>query len=108
MIRPFGDTNLFEIAINKLLKSKIPKENLYIAIGDKELIEITSKYDVNIFQVKNKVIVSQNSKKIIIKKTGIGNKNYEFANDRPASYGIIAIIFAIIAGLIAATAFRRL
>tara|TARA_B100000579_G_scaffold96883_1_gene76855 strand:- start:130 stop:888 length:759 start_codon:yes stop_codon:yes gene_type:complete len=69
---------------------------------------IPGKYDVNIFQVKNKVIVSQNSKKIIIKKTGIGNKIYEFANDRPAYYGIIAIVFAIIAGLIAATAFRRL
>ena len=62
----------------------------------------------DLFSIKDKVIVSQNNKTIIIKKTGIGNKIYEFANDRPASYGIIAIIFAIIAGLIAATAFRRL
>ena len=65
-------------------------------------------YDVNIYQIKNKIIVSEKNKKIIIKKTGIGNKIFEFAHDHPASYGIISIMMAILAGLVAATAFRRL
>jgi len=65
-------------------------------------------YDVNIYQVKNKIIKSKKNKKIIIKKTGIGNRIFKLAHKQPATYGIVCIIFAIFAGLMAATAFRRL
>lgn len=58
MIRPFGDSNLFEIAIKKMLSLNIPKENIYIAIGDKELIDIAKKYNVNIFYRSEKSINS--------------------------------------------------
>ena len=46
--------------------------------------------------------------KIVIKKTGIGNKIYNFAQKQPVFYGILSIIFAVISGIMAATAFRRL
>ena len=59
MIRKFGDTTLFELAIQKLKQSKIPKDNLYIAVGDLELIEIAKKYDVNIFYRTEKSINSE-------------------------------------------------
>lgn len=53
MTREFGDTCLFENAINILINTKnIPNKNIYLAIGDKELIDIAKKYenkDVNIF-----------------------------------------------------------
>ena len=50
MTRNIGNTTLFDIAIKKLLNSNlIPKKNIYVAIGDKELIDIAKKYDVNIF-----------------------------------------------------------
>jgi len=49
MIRPFADSCLFEIAIKKVLSSKIPKENFYVSILDKELEEIALKYKVNMF-----------------------------------------------------------
>ena len=50
MIRPFNDTNLFEIAIKKVLNSNlIPKDNFYVSICEPELIEIANKYDVNIY-----------------------------------------------------------
>ena len=65
-------------------------------------------YEVDIYQIQNKVIASEKNKKIIIKKTGIGNKIFQFAHDQPITYGILCIFFAIFAGLIAATAFRRL
>ena len=41
MLRPFADSNLFEIAVNKVLKSSIiPKENFYLGVMDNELINI--------------------------------------------------------------------
>tara|TARA_R110000751_G_scaffold6403_4_gene27323 strand:+ start:10080 stop:10769 length:690 start_codon:yes stop_codon:yes gene_type:complete len=50
MLRPFANSNLFEIAINKLLKSKIiPKDNFYLSIMDQELIDIANKCGVNYF-----------------------------------------------------------
>ena len=65
-------------------------------------------YNVEIFQVKNNSIINEDNKQIIIKKTGLGNTIYKFAIKQPSLYGIISIIFAVLAGLIAATAFRRL
>lgn len=44
MLRPFADTTLMDLAIDKILQSKIiPKENFYLHIGDKELIELAEK-----------------------------------------------------------------
>jgi len=69
---------------------------------------IPGTYNVTIFQIKNKVIISEKNKLINIKKSGIGEKVFEFANNEPAAYGLLSILFAIISGLIAATLFRRL
>ena len=50
MLKPFADSNLFEIAINKVLKSSIiPKDNFYLSIMDQELINIAIKYNINYF-----------------------------------------------------------
>ena len=65
-------------------------------------------YNVNIIQVKNKKIINEDNKIIVIEKTGIGNQIYKFAQNKPSIYAIICIIFAVISGIIAATAFRRL
>ena len=69
---------------------------------------IPGEYDVTIYQIKNKTIISRKNKTINIKKTGVGEKIYEFAQHQPASYGLLSIIFAVLSGLIAATLFRRL
>ena len=50
MLRPFADSNLFEIAIKKVLSSNIiPRDNFYLSIMDDELIDIAKKYGVNYF-----------------------------------------------------------
>ena len=50
MLKPFAGSNLFEIAIKKILSSKvIPKKNLLLSIMDDELIEIAKKHGVNYF-----------------------------------------------------------
>lgn len=50
MLRPFADSNLFTIAIDKILQSKIiPKDNFYLSIMDEELVNIAKKYNINYF-----------------------------------------------------------
>ena len=75
---------------------------------ESNLLKIREITDVKIYQVKDKIIVGEKNKKIIIKKTGIGEKIYQWAQNDPAYYGIVCILFAIFAGLVGATAFRRL
>ena len=51
MIKPFGGSNLFQIAINKILASSIiPKQNFYVSIYEEELKEIANKSKVNIYE----------------------------------------------------------
>jgi CMP-N-acetylneuraminic acid synthetase len=47
MFRPFANSTLLEIAIDKILQSSIiPKENFYLHIGEEELINIAKKKDI--------------------------------------------------------------
>ena len=51
MIKPFGDTSLFEIGCKKLLESNvIPNENIYVSVYEQELVDIAKKCDINIFK----------------------------------------------------------
>lgn len=50
MLRPFANSNLFTIAVKKILQSKvIPKNNFYLSIMDKELVDIAKKNNINYF-----------------------------------------------------------
>lgn len=50
MLKSFADSNLFEIALNKLIQLKtVPNQNIYVSIYENELKEIANKYNVNIF-----------------------------------------------------------
>ena len=69
---------------------------------------IPGKYNVAVYQIKNKVIVSKKNRVINIKKSGIGEKIYKFAHQKSAAYGLLSILFAVLSGLLAATIFRRL
>ena len=64
-------------------------------------------YMVNVYQIKNNVILNKKKKKITLKKSGIGSKIYDFAHNNSAAYGLFVIIFAILSGFFAATLFRR-
>ena len=51
MIKDFNGTNLFSIAIDKVLDSEvIPKDNFYVSICEDELIEIANDKGVNIYE----------------------------------------------------------
>jgi CMP-N-acetylneuraminic acid synthetase len=47
MLKPFANTTLMNLAIDKILQSKIiPKENFYLHIGDEELVELANKKEI--------------------------------------------------------------
>tara|TARA_Y100000310_G_scaffold284773_1_gene307764 strand:- start:3614 stop:4306 length:693 start_codon:yes stop_codon:yes gene_type:complete len=51
MIKDFNGTNLFSIAIDKVLNSElIPKDNFYVSICEDELINIAKSKGVNIYK----------------------------------------------------------
>lgn len=62
MLKPFLDSNLFEIAINKLLNSNvIPKENIYVSVFEDELKDIAKKYNLNIYHRSEESANNDNS-----------------------------------------------
>jgi len=54
MIRPFAGTTLMDIVLEKLQQSKIPNQNVWCAVYEKELKEICKKYPFNIFERSEK------------------------------------------------------
>ncbi len=49
MIRNFGNSNLFEIGLQKLVNSTVaPNSNIYASVCDDELVKIAEKYPINI------------------------------------------------------------
>ena len=68
---------------------------------------IPGEYKVNVYQIKNNLILNNKEKVITLKKSGVGSQIYNFAHKNAAAYGLFAIIFAILSGFLAATLFRR-
>ena len=103
LIKIKKNTNFYKEYKIKIVDNKLFQTRIFFPSNT-----IPGTYDINIYQIKDKKIISEKNKKIIIKKTGVGNKIFNLAHNEPIIYGIICIVFAILAGLLAATAFRRL
>ena len=65
MIEPIGDTCLIEILINKLKKSKIPKEDIFIASPDEEIKDITNKHKLNFIKRSKESNEEENDIRVI-------------------------------------------
>lgn len=104
--------NLIKITKNKELFKEYKLNNVENKLFQTRVFfpsnTIPGNYKVTIFQVKNKSILSKKNKLIKIKKSGIGEKIFEFAHNQSAAYGLLSILFAVLSGLIGATIFRRL
>ena len=68
---------------------------------------IPGEYKVNVYQIKNNLILNNKEKIITLKKSGVGSQIYNFAHKNAAAYGLFAIVFAVLSGFLAATLFRR-
>lgn len=64
-------------------------------------------YMVEVFLVKNGIVVGAQTTPLSINKTGVLAEIFFFAYDNPATYGVLAIVFAVLAGLGANAAFRK-
>ncbi len=64
-------------------------------------------YTVEVFLVQDGTVVSAQTTPLYINKTGVLAEIFSFAHDYSAAYGILAIIFAVLAGLGANAVFRK-
>lgn len=64
-------------------------------------------YDVDFFLLRDGKLIAQKSAALFINKAGFERTIFDLANNRPAVYGLIAILLAVMGGWIAATVFRR-
>lgn len=64
-------------------------------------------YTVEVFLIKDGEVVSAQQTPLYIKKTGALAEIFFFAHDYAALYGILAIVFAVLAGLGANAVFRK-
>jgi CMP-N-acetylneuraminic acid synthetase len=80
MIKPFSDTTLIELGIQKVLDSKIiPEENFYVSVYEKELKDIVKDNGVQLYE---RSYESVNSEKSI-------TKVYEWHDKLPYKYVIL-------------------
>ena len=77
MLKKFCESNLFEILLTKLQNSKIinPK-NVYLSIYEKELTDISKKFNFNVYSRSQKSANEDNDIKVI----------YEWYNKLPHKY----------------------
>lgn len=64
-------------------------------------------YTAEVFLFRNRELVSRDLASLSVRKIGIESAIYNFAHQRPLAYGVAAAAFSVIAGLLAAAAFRR-
>ena len=80
MIKPFSDTTLIELGIQKVLDSKIiPEENFYVSVYEKELKDIVKDNGVQLYE---RSYESANSEKSL-------TKVYEWHDKLPYKYVIL-------------------
>ncbi len=104
-------SNFVRIKKNKNLFKEYEIENIDNKLFQTRIFfpakSIPGEYKVNVYQIKDNLILNNKEKVITLKKSGIGNQIYNFAHKNSAAYGLFAIIFAILSGFLAATLFRR-
>ena len=104
-------SNFVRIKKNKNLFKEYKIENIDNKLFQTRIFfpakSIPGEYKVNVYQIKNNLILNKKEKVITLKKSGIGNQIYNFAHKNAAAYGLFAIIFAVLSGFLAATLFRR-
>jgi len=67
----------------------------------------TGTYTIEVFQIYEGKVVGAQTTPLIVSKVGLGAEIYDFAHSNAALYGIFSVVLALIAGWLAAIAFRR-
>ena len=64
-------------------------------------------YDVSVYLYRNGELLARDSAQLAVNKVGIERRIYELAHNRPVSYGIFCVALSLLAGWLAALAFRK-
>jgi uncharacterized protein (TIGR02186 family) len=67
----------------------------------------TGFYDVEVFMLQEGRVVHAQTTPLIVRKAGLGADVFFFAHNYSAVYGVIAVVLAVAAGVIAAFVFRK-
>ncbi|MEQ9607798.1 MAG: TIGR02186 family protein [Kiloniellaceae bacterium] len=67
----------------------------------------TGFYDVEVFMLKDGQVIHAQTTPLIVRKAGLGADVFFFAHNYSALYGIIAVLLAVAAGVLAAFIFRK-
>ena len=65
------------------------------------------RYNAEVYLIRDGQIITAQSTPLFISKSGVERALFDFANRRPASYGILAVVLAALAGWLASVVFRR-
>jgi len=64
-------------------------------------------YEVSIYLYQDGEQLGRDSARLVVNKVGIERQIYDLAHERPISYGVLCVALSLIAGWIAALAFRK-
>lgn len=64
-------------------------------------------YRAEVYLIRDERIIAAQSTPLFIDKHGVEQQVYDFSRAEPAVYGLVAVLLAVIAGWIAAIAFRK-
>jgi uncharacterized protein (TIGR02186 family) len=67
----------------------------------------TGIYTAVVYLIRDGRVVHAQTTPLVVEKVGIGAEVYTFAHTRSATYGLAAIIIAVVAGWLAAAVFRK-
>jgi uncharacterized protein (TIGR02186 family) len=68
----------------------------------------TGTYTVTVYLVRGGKVLSAQSLPLVVSKSGVGARVYDFAHQHAAAYGLLAIVVALLAGWLANAVFRKL
>ena len=101
-VRIKRDKNLFKEYKVEKIENKLFQTRVFFPSKS-----IPGEYIVNVYQIKNNIILNKKEKIITLAKSGVGSQIYDFAHNNAVAYGLFVIIFAVLSGFLAATLFRR-
>jgi uncharacterized protein (TIGR02186 family) len=104
LIQTQQDDGLFGVAAGKV---DFLGERLFRTTLDFPSNVPTGTYLVEVFLIRNKVVVSGQTTPLVISKVGIDAEIYDFADRRGPFYGIVAVAAAMMAGWLASLPFRN-
>lgn len=64
-------------------------------------------YAVDVFLFRDGAVVSHDQASLVVSKVGLERRIYDFAHNRPVSYGLGCVFLAVAAGWLASLAFRK-